>query len=262
MFIVWGKKRVEKKIGFAADFCPICRSVSQFQIFRVGMAGHIYYLSVGEGELVGHVGKCQQCGTVLNVDATIYKGYEKRAEPSLERLIENTFPDVREVYAKRLEAEEKIQRRATTFTPQERETLILEPFQLFARQVEARYAATQFDKESGMGCLGTILLPAIFFIVGSTMIKHAGTQDSVLMAAGVVFAVGLVYTLVQLALGPGRYNRREIIPKMARALKPLDPTKDELARCLDGLKAGGFQIGKKLRIEALWAALQSQSLAR
>ncbi len=36
MFIVWGKKRVERTIGFVTDFCPTCRDIRGFQLNRVG----------------------------------------------------------------------------------------------------------------------------------------------------------------------------------------------------------------------------------
>jgi len=35
MFIVWGKKRVERKQGMVADFCPICREVRAFTLIRL-----------------------------------------------------------------------------------------------------------------------------------------------------------------------------------------------------------------------------------
>ena len=49
MLFIWGKKRVERNIGKVADFCPICREVRMFQLIRVGVADHIYYVSFGEG---------------------------------------------------------------------------------------------------------------------------------------------------------------------------------------------------------------------
>jgi hypothetical protein len=37
MFVVWGKKRVRKKIGHVADFCPMCRTAQPFALVRVGV---------------------------------------------------------------------------------------------------------------------------------------------------------------------------------------------------------------------------------
>jgi len=41
MFIVWGKKIVYRKLGFVADFCPICRGPRAFELKRVGSASHL-----------------------------------------------------------------------------------------------------------------------------------------------------------------------------------------------------------------------------
>ena len=54
VFIVWGKKVVDRKLGHVAGFCPMCREPKTFLPRRVGAAGHVYCLSTGEGGLIGH----------------------------------------------------------------------------------------------------------------------------------------------------------------------------------------------------------------
>ena len=99
MFIVWGKKRVERNQGLVADFCPICREVRAFQLIRVGLASHVYYVSFGEGKLAGHIIRCNECRVKLAVDPTRYATTEKDARVGLEVLLGGTFPKLREVYA-------------------------------------------------------------------------------------------------------------------------------------------------------------------
>jgi len=67
-FIVWGKKRVTRNLGYVADFCPLCREPKPFLLQRIGMAGHVYYISAGEGELVGFHRTCQTCKTAFTAD--------------------------------------------------------------------------------------------------------------------------------------------------------------------------------------------------
>ena len=256
MFIVWGKKRVEKAIGYAADFCPLCRTVTPFRIVRVGMASHLYYLTVGQGECIGHTGSCARCGTALEVDVTKYQGLWNQPGMDMDALIAGTFPNLRTTYAQRLDLEAKVQADTAALTPQERRALLMQPFRLLSAQVEKAYASARFDKESGIGCLGSIALAALVVGIASYATKHGPTQDRLMLAAGVVFVVGLVYTFIQLALGPGRFLRRVILPRLSTALKPLNPTKEEIASCLDQLRGGGLRIGRKLRVESVWAALQ------
>ena len=90
MFIVWGKKRIERKQGMVADFCPICREVRAFTLIRVGLADHIYYVSFGEGKLVGYIVRCDTCGVALGVEPTRFATSEKDSRIELAILIRNT----------------------------------------------------------------------------------------------------------------------------------------------------------------------------
>jgi len=257
--IIWGTKRVESKMGFVAEFCPICRVITPFKVIRIGMTSHIYYISYGKGKLVGHIAECQVCQTVKTVNPTGYAAFEKREGIELERLIQKTFPNIREAYAARLSLEEKIRSQSLGNAFADRESLLLEPFHYLASQVEERYAgSTQFDKESGIGCLGTILLTVILLTATFTIFKNGANQDQALMVTGVIVLVGLIYTVIQIALAPRRFLSRKIIPNLVRSLKPLNPSKQELVTCLDKFKTSGYRIGKKVSAEKLWQALQTR----
>jgi hypothetical protein len=58
LFIFWGTKAVTRRLGHAADFCPICREIRGFRIARLGKAGHLYGVALGAGELLGHQKTC------------------------------------------------------------------------------------------------------------------------------------------------------------------------------------------------------------
>lgn len=257
MFVLWGTKRVEIGIGFVAEYCPICRTFTPFKVFRVGLAKHLYYIfTFGEGELVGHIAKCQCCDNAMNVNATGYVEIAKWYDGQLEGLIQKTFPNIREVYAERLELEKRIQQQIQEGNVGNREELLLEPFQHLANQVEARYAnSTQFDRESGIGCVVTFILIIIVF---ATTLYIWHSDERAMNAGWTVFWVGVIYTFIQTQLGPGRYIRRKIVPNLAHALAPLKPTKQELSLCLAKLANAGFKIGKKVSIDMLWEALNGK----
>src|SRR6266581_5496821 len=128
MFIVWGKKRVERKQGIVADFCPICREVRAFQLIRVGLATHVYYVSAGEGKLAGHMIRCNECGVELAVDPTRYATTQKDPRVGLEALIRDTFPRLRESYAERLELETRIKRTRSALSADQHKQFLIEPF--------------------------------------------------------------------------------------------------------------------------------------
>ena len=266
MILIWGKKRKLKTLGYVSDFCPICRDARPFKLERVSLAGHVYYISLGAGETVGFLRTCGTCGAVLEAEPTRYREVAPEPARQISDLIAKTFPDLREALAARFAIEEKIRRAPHQLTEAEREALVREPFVILAPQAEARLAGdTQFDRESGLGCLLTLaipaalvflLLPALLYLFGNAGSKKLGPVVGI--AALALFGVGLVYTLVQLALAPGRWIRRMLLPKIAAALAPLKPSEQELDACLSRLATADLRIAKKLNVPQILEAIRQQ----
>jgi hypothetical protein len=255
MFIVWGTKRVERKQGDIADLCPICREIRSFQLVRVGLASHVYYLSFGAGKLAGYIIRCSECGIILDVDPTRYASTAKDSHSGVELLVRDTFPNLREVCADRLKLEERIKRTPASFSAAERNSLLIEPFNLLNPMVEKRFAnSTEMDCKSGLGCIGT-LLASIGLFFGSLAFPGP-TQDKILIAAAIVFGAGTIYTFVQLHLGPGRFFRARVLAPLVKSLKPLQPTREEIAACIDRCKSLGMKIGKVAKPNELCARLE------
>jgi hypothetical protein len=255
MFIVWGKKRVERKQGMVADFCPICREVRAFQLIRVGLAGHIYYVSFGEGKLAGHIIRCNECGVQLAVDPTRYATTARDSRVGLEALIRDTFPKLREVCAARLEQETRIKRTRSALSADEHKQLLMEAFALLNPMVEQRFASsTQMDKQSGIGCLGTLLVGAGLFF--GSLAFQGPTQDRILIWAAILFGIGTIYTFVQMHFGPRRFFRAQVLPSLVKSLKPLKPTREDISACIDRCKILGLKIGIVTKLDEVWAPLE------
>ncbi len=261
MFIFWGTKRTEKKQGLVAEFCPIDHGIRAFRLLRMGLASHIYYLSFGQGKLVGHVIECTDCGLRLATDPlkyALFAAESKEAPIGLSELERLTFPRVREVYAARLAQEAQIQRTAHVLNPDERLQRMLEPFRLLNPGVETRYATSStLDKQSGLGCAGTLLLTLAALAIAFTQFEPR--RDQIAGFAVLLGALGTLYTLIQMGLGPGRFVRTQVMPTLARALDPLEPTQTELQACLDKCRTAGMKIGKKVKLAPLWAELEHRT---
>ena len=107
MFIVWGKTIKRQKLGFVADFCAVCRDLRTFQVKRIGSASHLYYISFGQGDLVGYERICGVCSTPVDAVPDTYTGMAKSFQPASE-LISETFPNYYTVYRELLERERKV----------------------------------------------------------------------------------------------------------------------------------------------------------
>jgi hypothetical protein len=251
MFIVWGKKLVHRRVGYVADFCPICRTPKPFEVKRVGSASHVYYISAGEGELVGFERTCQECGTALQTEPTSYASIEKRALP-FDELARRTFPTLDQVLHERLALEERIQRDPTSLTAEERRVLIRNPFLLLSPKVERRFASTHIDKEVGFSILGAIGL----LIVGPGL-AHAVAPDQADLSVLLFILLGFALVVWQIIASGRRFMKKEIVPVLAGSLRPLRPSEHEISAVLGELRQLRHKMGSKLRPVDLLARLSS-----
>ena len=240
MFIVWGRKIVRRKLGFVADFCPICRAVTAHRLGRIGSAGHVYYLSFGEGRLVGHERTCQHCKTTSITEDSRYGRPEKKLA-AVEMLIIKTFPTIRTHYADRLALENRIKLGPANVTAEERSALIASPFLVLSHMVEQRFAHTQIDRYGALAIGG-----AIAMLLATCAIANRFAPVLLPEMVLTVFVVGLALVIWQIVAGSKRYMSEEIVPRLATALRPLRPSSEEIRGVLAELTAHKHKLGKKL----------------
>lgn len=245
MFIVWGKKIVHRTVGHVADFCPICRGQRAFEIRRIGSAGHVYYISFGEGELVGFQRTCADCGTSFNADPQAYAAISNEPLP-LAALAARTFPNYADVLRERLELERRVQDSPGLLSPEERRALIAQPFVLLSPMVERRFSSTRIDRNVGWTLLGAFLL----FTFGSG-IARAVAPDAQDASVLVLLALAVALVAWQGLGSSRRFMLREIIPPLARALRPLRPRETEMQAVLADLKQLRHKLGSKLVLSDL-----------
>ncbi|MBW4523079.1 MAG: hypothetical protein KME16_25860 [Scytolyngbya sp. HA4215-MV1] len=257
--IIWGTKRTVKKLGYVADFCPVCRQARPFSVSRVGKVGHLYYISLGDGELVGYLAECQSCHIHLSANPDLYQTVSKSLSSNLTHLIQETFPNLDQCYRNRLEIEELIQWNPRSLSADTRAALIEEPFYLLSPLVEARFSnETRFDRESGLGCLLTIVA---FVLVCVLFAVFNQAPEWLAGLSGLVILGGVIYTLVQLIQSNQRFVDREIVPILVSSLKPLRPTLDELQDCLNKLAILKQRLGRRLKAQKLLDEIERSSVA-
>ena len=248
MFIVWGKKTVYRKLGYVADFCSICRSAQPFSVRRIGMAGHVYYITLGKGVLIGHDRSCLTCKTACATDPALYAAFAKRTG-AIGALLGETFPNFAQRWHDRLALEETIRHSPQLLSAEDRAALIREPFLRLSPQVETRFASLHLDKEVGFAIVGAIGMMTFAKPLAS---RFAPDQTEVALLTAVAFGVALV--VWQIANAGQRYMRRAIVPTLITALRPLRPSDSELQAVLAELKRLGHKIGAKLRAKDLRGA--------
>lgn len=196
ILVLWGKREREKHLGYAADFCHLCRKIRAFAIKRVRLAGHIYFIPVERGTFLEHRQTCITCQTTRECHPGTYVHLSSSLEDSVERLIEKTYPSVGELYKDRIEFENQVMAGASPLHAKMRMETLMDAFCL---------ASAHFEKGSGLE--------------GRRLLAHA--------------------------------------------LKPLNPTEEEVRECLQHFRRNGARMGARLRTaEVLKSISQEDSRAK
>jgi hypothetical protein len=249
-FIVWGKKLVYKKWGYVADFCPICRVPRVFEIKRIGVARHIYYLSYGEGELAGFVRNCCECSLALDTNPGNYKEICKDRRP-FDELLTQTFPNLAQANERALALEERIKNAPESLTHDERRKFVRNSMLLISPQVDKRYASIHFDIQAIITLIGVIT--AVY--AEAEILQRIAPDylnEIILLCAG----LGLALVIWQVSLSNLRFIKKKIAPALAKNLRPLRPTSQDIQSGLGDLAKMGLKLGLKLDARDLMAEIE------
>lgn len=252
MIFIWGKKLVYRELGYVADFCSICRVPRQFSVRRVGLAGHVYYITSGEGELLGHERTCQECRIAFKAEPATYAAFSKERRP-LAELMAKTYPNFAVALKERLELEDKLRTTPAFLTPQERTGLIELPFFLLSPKVEERLANFRLDVRVSLTIVAAIFLAPLSIALAEAVLP-VGTPPQYAPLTIIGLAIAIIWW--QAAGSGGRWVRREIVPVLAKTLRPLKPTEGELQAVLAELKKYKHKLGGKLKVGDLIAQIQ------
>ena len=248
MLIVWGTKKVETNLGYVADFCPICRGIQAFRLTRIGKAGHVYGLHLGNGELVGHNRQCMNCGSLFGADPNDYAEPERRrGKMSMEELIASTYPNIRTRYARRLEIEACVAKSPEKLGAQIRRDLLLEPFQLLDHRVHGRFSTMNVDFAMVAAMLmGFLIVPVFISDYLSYKFHVIDENEGTLIIVSIVAALIATFPLGRRA---GKiFMRKKIYPVIADTLAPLHPTESEIEAVISHLKSSGTTMGKRVNV--------------
>jgi len=248
MFIVFGEKKVLRKIGYVAERCPTCDSIQSVRIHRLGMAPHIFWLPLGRGRLAEYYGVCQQCSNELAIDPTDYLALAKKPADNLTNLLIETNPKLDPRNRSAVDAFDRFRR-------------IRDPL-MRANQVllDRGSKGTRFDRTSGLALLASVVIPIIMFTLDLTFLSYP-TQQFIGVAAIWFFILGLIGSFVLVAREPQRFFRRELEPEIAKELIMVNPRADEIDDCLALIKKYEYRVSEHVSSRSLMNQIQLQQFS-
>jgi len=239
MLIVWGRKVVRRKAGYVADFCPCCRGLRPFTLYVHRSVAHIQRIPLGFGEEVGFERVCNDCRAPYEAKDTTYAQVSRRLLP-LQELKRLTYPTLDRVSQERLALEERVRTGRVKLSPEDRFAWVKAPFMYLSPRVER--GSMHMDKELAITLAGCIVLFLSAGYVSRNYVPDLAPQIGL-----ITLAVILALVVWQLRESGLRFMRRQILPALARSLKPLQPTQQEIEAVIGEIKQGTHKIGKRLK---------------
>ncbi len=232
MYIPWGPKTTHRPLGRVADFCPLCRGFRPFQLSQAETSRSLYSVPYGPRQVLGFVRTCEDCGMETKADPATYRARLSDPGADLDALIAETNPEIRRNWAARLLLEDRI--RARKLGPGERVAILREPFDWANEALERRNAEGQLDRPTGFGCLLTFLAPAA--CLGLLPLAWHGSTEAIEAATLALGALCLAFTFLAIVTDGKRYYRRSILPRLVDAVRPLDPSAEEVDAIFESLR--------------------------
>jgi hypothetical protein len=249
MLFVWGRQVRRKRIGYVADFCPMCRGPQSFLMNSVSAYKHVYFVPVSDRDS-GFERVCQGCKIRYAGTPKYYKASKARPR-SVQDIVQSSFPSFNEVFADRLRIEDAVRNDPVKLPQNIRAALLRQPFNVVSPLVQARFRGqSRLDLHTAMA-----LVFAIVGVVIASAIARTWWPDDEGVAVLVAGGIGILYFLWCLMTEPRRYLKRFIAPLLAKTLHPLQPTEAELAGVLAELKQS------KQRLSALSAPKLIKAIA-
>lgn len=251
MIFIWGKKYTYKNLGYAADFCPICRGPQAFRLRCKNLTPHIYYIPSGTSVFVSNERSCLNCEVDFNADPSRY-AMLARKPGTFAQLQPQTFPAFETTEKARLDLEAAIRRNPAVLPAGDRQALIRQPLHLLAPKVENYLAKTQLDRDIGFTLIAIVAVVWLGIVIATKL-----APDDADTIAFTLMGLGVLALVVQFALTGRRYLRRQIAPTLARCLAPLKPTRQELDVVVSELKQKKLKIGQKLDVGDLMRRVET-----
>jgi hypothetical protein len=137
---------------------------------RIGAARHILNIGLGDGEMVDHQRVCLHCATALRADPQQYTVVAKHLD-TIEPLMLETFPNLAQAHAARLELEQQVVSDLGAIDPDTRAKLLLEPFVLLSPKVVKRFETSHFEVAHAF------VRREVIPLLGQTLARLRPTED-------------------------------------------------------------------------------------
>lgn len=253
MYIVYGTKFKAKRLGYAADFCPICRGIRAMSVREWREVLHLYFIERDSTGSASWELTCKGCGLRRPATNFLITGFSSTKLDDIDDLTQKTNPRILTELAERLDVERKI--KEGRIDPSARQELILEPIVLcdLAARWRAQLNANWLKHWLAFVCL--IPAPAVF--IGSIFVIGPDAPRTMLLVIPAVLIVLAISGVIWLNVDKLYYRRRKLIPLIARSLRALRPNENEIMWVLQSLQEAKIPLASRVYPRELVREIES-----
>ena len=252
MFFVAGAKYGRRLRGYTLHLCPICRCVRKYAVYELQESQHVYFVPVTVAKSTGTLMVCAECGVRLAPKSSLRLSVHHSS--SFSTLWEVLAPGTRDRLLVEAEAELRLLRGGREVEPDRRRVALARSLRAVetelaskiegGRRHEPSFAAALFC--CVFGILGALALAAGFIAHGD------GLRIGPLLLGGTFLSLA---TFFAFRLLPGRLLQARLMPRLARGLAPLAPSRTELTEVIRELSGAGLHIARWTTPDALALAI-------
>ena len=149
--------------------------------------------------------------------------------------------------------------RAGELTPEERKTAMGDVFEFLNEYAKQRRAQATIDVKGKDGCVNSFLVFGVAYLAwygwNAAFPKLALEGQHALMLFSAIILAGFVYTFWTIGTDTRRYVRAELLPKLARALRLMSPSPDEIKALHERFAKRKFTLARNLSVEEIEQAV-------
>lgn len=255
---LWGKRKYGERL--TVDFCAGCRSLSVLRLLPA--EGGDEYEQYHEDQMPPrplsqrqYWRKCRRCGLVTLADTLHLPAvFRETDQPAIE-VIAARFPNLRTQCAADLAREARRLRAPESLSPQERRALIASvvcaPEQELALLCSGKLKFRTYADKKGVeqvagGVAKLVMEYTTPVLVVAALAGARGWSLAVILSSPAVSVLCWIAQSIYYRLyGWQKYARGFLYPRMARALRPLRPTEEEVRAAFDQLAARLPQLSQR-----------------
>ena len=248
-------KADEDRIGYAADYCPVCRTLRAFALYRLDIPEQDPVTGAKGDRLDGYVRHCQTCDATFDAVPDTYSGLSPRLKDA-NSLQPETFRNYYEEYAVQL-ALDRIP--GPQLMGQDRIDRINDPMLAIAIATQPK----RMDQKADNACWGALVIAVVLVVIAWPQLRIARDNFAAWPPEYMGPAVlAVVFAFIRMGIAGRRQTLNWATAHIANALAPVRPTDDELERSLASLRDRNLWLGSKASVNQLQAAFEEHRQRR